>query len=189
MVQAQERRYSPEEYLELETEAEARSEYLDGKIIPMTGGTPNHNRIAKNVSQAVDSAIGDQDYESFMTDLRLWIPKQRIFTYPDVMVVKGSLEYLEKRKDTITNPVVIVEVLSDSTKNYDRGEKFEFYRTVESFQEYILIDQYKIHVEQFSKTGNRKWQLEEYEDENDTLAFASIPFQMSLAAIYKKVEF
>lgn len=188
MVQAQERRYSPEEYLELETEAEARSEYLDGKIIPMTGGTPNHNRIAGNVYAALNFGL-EQPYEAFFTNIRLWLPQRKIFTYPDVMVVKGSLEYLEKRKDTITNPLVIVEVLSDSTKNYDRGEKFEFYRTVESFQEYILIDQYKIHVEQFSKTGTRKWSLEEYEDENDTLAFTSIPFQMSLSAIYKKVEF
>jgi Uma2 family endonuclease len=189
MVQATEPRYSPEEYLELETKAEFRSEYIDGEIIPMTGATSNHNRISRNVCAALHLGIEDQEYEAFGTDLRVWLPKRKIFTYPDVIVVKGGLEYLEERRDTITNPLVIVEVLSDSTKNYDRGEKFAFYRTLESFQEYILIDQYEIHVEQFSKTGKRQWTLEDYEDENDTLIFASIPFQMSLSAIYKKVEF
>ena len=105
------------------------------------------------------------------------------------MVVAGELAFVEGRKDTIVNPVAIVEVLSESTKNYDRGEKFEFYRTLFSFREYVLVDQYKIHVEHCIKTTDNKWLLSEYEDVDTVLNFASIPFQTSLAAIYKKVLF
>jgi Uma2 family endonuclease len=189
--------YSPEAYLELEAAAEFRSEYYDGQIFPMAGGTPNHNRIAGNIYAALNLAFTDQDFDVFMSDLRLWIPRKSLYTYPDIMVVAGELAFAEGRKDTITNPVAIVEVLSDSTKNYDspletlreRGEKFEFYRTLFSFREYLLIDQNKIYVEHCIKTTDNKWLLAEYEDVDTTLSFASIPFQISLAVIYKKVIF
>lgn len=187
--------YSPEAYLELEAAAEFRSEYHNGQIFPMAGGTPNHNRIAGNIYAALNLAFTDQDYDAFMSDLRLWIPRKGLYTYPDVMVVAGELAFAEGRKDTITNPVAIVEVLSDSTKNYDspsetlceRGEKFEFYRTLFSFREYLLIDQSKIHVEHCIKTTDNTWLLAEYDDSETTLSFASIPFQISLTSIYKKV--
>jgi Uma2 family endonuclease len=181
--------YSPEAYLELEAAAAFRSEYYNGQIFPMAGGTPNHNRIVVNLGSALNVALTDQTYDVFTSDLRLWIPRKNLYTYPDVMVVAGELLFAEGRQDTITNPVAIVEVLSESTKNYDRGEKFEFYRTLFSFQEYVLIDQYKIHVEHCVKTTDNKWLLAEYEDVDTALSFASIPFQISLAAIYKKVLF
>src|SRR6476646_3610732 len=137
-MQAQEQHsYSPEEYLKLEELSEFKSEYYNGQIFPMAGGTPNHNRIAVNLGSAMNVALTDQDYDVFISDMRLWIPRAGLYTYPDVMVVAGELEFAEGRKDTITNPLVIVEVLSESTKNYDRGEKFEFYRTRHSFREYV----------------------------------------------------
>lgn len=189
-MQAQETRYySPEEYLELEVASEIRHEYFDGEIIPMTGGSANHNRIVRNLTSALDVALEDQDYEVFVADLRVWIPSKKLFTYPDLMVVAGDLEFLENRTDTIVNPRLIVEVLSDSTKGYDRGEKFESYRTLASFQEYVLIDQYKTHVEHFSKTANKQWSFTEFDELNDTLAFATVPFQIALSAIYRKVSF
>ena len=189
-MQATEKTYStPEEYLEIETQAEYRSEYYDGEVVPMAGGSPNHNQIALNLSGALNFALRRQPYRVFMTDLRLWIPRQRIYTYPDVMVVAGNLEFAEGRKDTITNPLLIMEVLSKSTNNFDRGEKFEFYRTIPSFQEYILIDQTKIHVEQFAKTADNKWLLSEYEDENALLALTNIQFEIPLVDIYIRVEF
>ncbi|HEY9813206.1 MAG TPA: Uma2 family endonuclease [Candidatus Sericytochromatia bacterium] len=189
-MQATEKTYStPEEYLEIETQAEYRSEYYDGEVVPMAGGSPNHNQIALNLSGALNFALRRQPYRVFMTDLRLWIPRQRIYTYPDVMVVAGNLEFAEGRKDTITNPLLIMEVLSKSTNNFDRGEKFEFYRTIPSFQEYILIDQTKIHVEQFAKTADNKWLLSEYEDENALLALTNIQFEIPLVDIYSRVEF
>ncbi|AFZ14972.1 protein of unknown function DUF820 [Crinalium epipsammum PCC 9333] len=180
---------TPEQYLEIETLAEYKSEYYDGEVVPMAGGSPNHNRIALNFSGALNFALKGQKYDVFMTDMRLWIPRQRIYTYPDVMVVAGNLEFAEGRKDTITNPLLIVEVLSKSTKNFDLGEKFEFYRTIPTFQEYILIDQTKIHVEQFAKTTDNKWLLSEYEDENATLALTNLQFEIPLVDIYSRVEF
>ncbi|MDK2408808.1 Uma2 family endonuclease [Aphanizomenon sp. PH219] len=190
MTIAQEiRYYSPEEYLEFEVNSELRHEYIDGLIIPMTGGTPNHNKIAGNLYVAIHFALKRQPYEVYYTDQRLWIPKQRIHTYPDVMVVQTPLAFAEGRNDTIINPVMIAEVLSKSTKGYDRDEKFAAYRTIASFQEYILIDQYTIHVEQYVKTDNRKWMFLEYEDINDTLNLTSVSCQISLADIYEKIDF
>jgi Uma2 family endonuclease len=190
MTIAQETRYySPEEYLEFEVNSELRHEYIDGLIIPMTGGTPNHHKIAGNLYVAIHFALKRQPYEVYYTDQRLWIPKRRIHTYPDVMVVQTPLVFAEGRNDTITNPVMIAEVLSKSTKGYDRDEKFAAYRTIASFQEYILIDQYTIHVEQYVKTDHRKWMFLDYEDINDTLNLTSIPGQISLADIYEKIDF
>jgi Uma2 family endonuclease len=183
------RYYSPEEYLEFEVNSELRHEYINGLIIPMTGGTPNHNKIAGNLYVAIHFALKRQPYEVYYTDQRLWIPKRRIHTYSDVMVVQTPLMFAEGRNDTITNPVMIAEVLSKSTKGYDRDEKFAAYRTIASFQEYILIDQYTIHVEQYVKTDNKKWMFLEYEDINDTLNLTSIPGQISLADIYEKIDF
>ncbi|MBE9256673.1 Uma2 family endonuclease [Dolichospermum sp. LEGE 00246] len=181
--------YSPEEYLEFEVNSELRHEYIDGLIIPMTGGTPNHNQITGNFYAVLNFALKRQPYQVFVTDQRLWIPKRRIHTYPDVMIVQTPLVFEEGRNDTITNPVMIAEVLSKSTKGYDRDEKFAAYRTIASFQEYILIDQYTIHVEQYVKTDNRKWMFLEYEDINDTLNLTSVSCQISLADIYDKVDF
>lgn len=189
-MQIQEQRtYSPAEYLEQEITSEYRHEYIDGQIIEMTGGTPNHNQIALNLSTALNFALKRQPYRVFVTDQRLWIPNKRIYTYPDVMVVAGQLEFVEGRKDTITNPLMIAEVLSKSTKSYDRDEKFAAYRTIPNFQEYILIDQYKTHVEQYSKTSDNKWLFSEYEDENFVLSLTAFQFQILLSDIYDKVDF
>ncbi|MBN3870587.1 Uma2 family endonuclease [Nostoc sp. JL33] len=189
-MQLQEKRdYSPTEYLELEVISEYRHEYIDGEIIPITGGTPNHNQIAGNFCAALNFALKRQPYRVFIADQRLWIPKKRIHTYPDVMVVAGSLEFSEGRTDTITNPLVICEVLSKSTRSYDIDDKFAAYRTIPSFQEYVLIDQYKNHVEQYSKTDDKKWIFSEYEEENSILILSSIQFQISQSDIYDKVDF
>ncbi|BAZ54172.1 hypothetical protein NIES4103_68570 [Nostoc sp. NIES-4103] len=190
IMQLQEQRYySPEEYLELEVNSEERHEYIDGQIIPITGGTPNHNQIALNLSGALNFLLKRQPYRVFVTDQRLWIPNRQIHTYPDVMVVKTPLEYREGRRDTLINPIFIAEVLSKSTKSYDRDEKFVAYRSISSFQEYILIDQYKMHVEQYFKTENNKWIFSEFEDGEESLNLASIPCQVLLGDIYDKVDF
>ena len=126
--------YSPEEYLALETDAEYKSEYHNGQIVPMVGGTPNHNQIAGNLYASLNFALKGQPYRVFIGDMRLWIPQPRLYTYPDLMLVSGQLQFVEGRKDTITNPSLIVEVLSESTENYDRGEKFRLYRTIPTFQ-------------------------------------------------------
>jgi Uma2 family endonuclease len=181
--------YSPEEYLAREDAADYKSEYIDGEIIPMAGGSINHNQIALNFSTELNFAFKKLDYRVFMSDVRLWIPSRRIYTYPDVMIVAGEPEYLNERTDMITNPRVIIEVLSESTQGYDQKGKFEFYRTIPSFEEYLLIDQTKIYVEQYSKTANKRWSFREYDVEDEAIALVSVQFEISLEDVYNKVKF
>jgi Uma2 family endonuclease len=183
------RYYTPEEYLELEEAAEYKSEYIDGQIIPMAGGTINHNQIALNLSTELNFAFKKQNYRVFMGDVRLWIPQKRTYTYPDVMILAGEPEFFNNRKDIILNPQIIVEVLSKSTKGYDSEDKFQAYRTICTFQEYVLIDQTRIHVDQFSKTGKKQWTLREYDEEDEAIALVTVPFEISLQDLYNKVKF
>lgn len=186
-MQAQEQRYySPEEYLKLETVTESKSEYYDGQILPMAGGSRNHNRISLNLSSRLNSDL--EQYEVFMSDMRLWISQQKLYTYPDVIVIFGQCKFGNNRNDTITNPLMIAEVISESTESYDRGKKFEFYRIIPTLQEYILIDQYRIHIEQFSRTAEDKWLLSEYAGTSAMLSLTSIDFQVPLSVLYRKVE-
>ncbi|MEH1815009.1 MAG: Uma2 family endonuclease [Nostoc sp.] len=183
------RYYTPEEYLELEEVADYKSEYIDGQIIPMAGGTVNHNQIALNLSTELNYAFKKQNYRVFMGDVRLWILQKRTYTYPDVMILVGEPEFFNNRKDIILNPQIIVEVLSKSTKGYDREDKFQAYRTISTFQEYLLIDQTRIHVDQFSKTGKKQWTLREYDEEDEAIALVTVPFEISLQDLYNKVNF
>lgn len=189
MQVTQQRYYTPEEYLALEETAEYKSEYIDGQIMPMAGGTINHNQLALNLSTELNLAFKKQNYRVYMSDIRLWIPQRRIYTYPDVMIVSGEPNIFNNRTDTILNPQVIIEVLSKSTKGYDREDKFQAYRTIASFQEYLLIDQTRIHVEQFSKTGKKQWNLREYDEEDEVIALVTVPFEISLQDLYDKVNF
>jgi Uma2 family endonuclease len=189
IAQTEKKVYTPEEYLEFEVNSEERHEYINGEIIPMTGGTPNHNKITGNFYAQLNFALKRQPYDIFVTDQRLWIPEKRIHTYPDVMVVQGELQLEEGRRDTITNPLMIAQVLSKSTRSYDKDDKFAAYRSIPSFQEYLLIDQYEMHVEQYFKNDNNSWIFSEYDDANGTISLKSISFQFTLADIYDKVDF
>jgi Uma2 family endonuclease len=189
MQAAEQRYYTPEEYLELETVADQKSEYVDGQIISMAGGSTQHNQISLNLSSELNFAFKRQPYCVYMTDVRLWIPKRRIYTYPDVMVIAGEPEYFQDRQDTVLNPILIVEVLSKGTQSYDRQSKFDAYRTLASFQEYLLVDQTQIHVEQYSKVGAKQWTLCEYDESDEAIAFTKVPFQVSLVDLYNKVNF
>ena len=185
----QKRYYTPEEYLALEESAIDKSEYHDGEIIPMTGGTTNHNKIALNFCRRFPLTIQEQSYDTFINDVRLWIPVTRRYVYPDIMVIQGEPVYHENNQTIVTNPLIIVEVLSDSTKDYDRGGKFLAYRSIPEFREYILIDQYSYHIEQFAKNSNGKWVLTEYDSEESVLTLESVEFQMPIAEIYERIKF
>jgi len=189
MKVAEKKYYKPEEYLALEEAAYFKSEYIDGQIIPRAGGSTNHNRISGNFCAALNFAFKQQDYEVFMADVRLWIPQKRIYTYPDIMIVAGEIEYLNNRTDIIINHQVIIEVLSKSTTGYDREGKFEAARTIDSFQEYLLIDQTRIRVEQYSKTGKKRWSFCEYDEEDEAISLSSVTFEISLIDLYNKVKF
>jgi Uma2 family endonuclease len=189
IAQTEKKLYTPEEYLEFEVNSEERHEYINGEIVLMTGGTPNHNKITGNFYAELNFALKRQPYSVFVTDQRLWIPTKRIHTYPDVMVVEGELQLEEGRRDTITNPLMIAEVLSKSTRSYDKDDKFAAYRSIPSFQEYLLIDQYEMHVEQYFKTDGNSWIFSEYDDAKVTISLKSLSFQFTLADIYDKVDF
>jgi Uma2 family endonuclease len=180
--------YTVDEYLELEVGAETRNEYRNGEIIPMIGGTPNHNEIAVNLLAFLKPAFRGKPYRLFSVDQRLWIPDVKMHTYPDVMVVPKPLEMQIGRKDTITNPCFIAEVLSKSTQNYDRSEKFAAYRTIDTFQEYLLIDQYRIYVEHHVKTSVNQWLFSEYDDPSVTLSFHTFEIQVQIADLYDNID-
>lgn len=188
-VQIEKRYYTPEEYCQLEETAEYKNEYRDGEIIPMTGATTNHNLIAGNFYKQFPTNINNKDYWVFMSDVRLWMQLYRLYTYPDVMVVEGKPVYEGKSTNTVTNALIIVEVLSKSTRDYDRTDKFKFYRSIPEFQEYILIEQSGCYIEQFYKQANGEWLFKTYEAEDDILKFYSVDFQVSLQDIYQRVDF
>ena len=181
--------YTPEEYLELEEKADDKNEYRDGEIISMTGGTTNHNKLALNLATSLNVALNDLDYDIYIGDVKLWIPRYQEFTYPDVMVIEGQPVYYSTNTTIVTNPVLIVEVLSKSTKDYDRGDKFLYYRSIPEFKEYILIDQTKYYVMQYVKTSENQWILTEYETEDAIINLLSINVELSLKQLYKKVNF
>jgi len=188
LTQIQQRYYSPSEYLDMEELAAFRSEYHDGEIIPMTGGTANHNQIAVNLVTYLRFVLKGKDYRVYMNDMRLWIPHYREYTYPDVILIDGKPVFEGDSKTTIRNPSLIVEVLSNPTKNYDKGEKFDYYRSIPEFKEYILINQYQPQVSQYKKT-NEGWLLTEYESLSSVLAMYAIALQIPLSEIYDLVEF
>jgi Uma2 family endonuclease len=189
MAQTETKRYTAEEYLELEVASETRNEYRDGEIVPMTGGTPEHNRISGNLYIALSLGLKRKPYEVFHVDQRLWIPSANIYTYPNVMVLPKPLELQTGRKDTVMNPCFIAEVLSKSTRSYDRSEKFAAYRTISSFQEYLLIDQDKIHVEHHVKVAENQWLFSEYNDPEFNLSLRTLDFQIQIADLYENIEF
>lgn len=189
IAQIEKRIYTAEEYLELELAAETRSEYRDGDIIPMTGGTPNHNDISGNLYILLKSALKGKDYRIFYADQRLRIPAVNLYTYPDVMVVPKPLELQTGRRDTVVNPCFIAEVLSKSTQNYDRSEKFAAYRTIPTFQEYLLVDQHRVHVEHHVKTAVNQWLFSEYDDPSVILSFNAFEVQIQIADLYENIDF
>ncbi|GFE69491.1 Uma2 family endonuclease [Chroococcus sp. FPU101] len=188
-MQTQTRYYTPEEYLELEEKAEFKNEYRDGEIVAMTGGTTNHNEIALNLAAHLKFSLRSKNYRVYMGEVRVWIPRYRQYTYPDVMVIEGEPIYTEKGTTTVMNPSLIAEVLSPSTQNYDQGDKFFYYRSIPEMKEYIIIDQKQYHVMQYVKTSENQWLLTEYEDKDATIKFNSVDFTISLKEIYTGVSF
>ncbi len=188
-MQTQQHYYTPEEYLAQEEVAAFRSEYRDGEIVPMTGGSINHNQIAGNVYAFLKFMLRQTDFKPYIGDLRLWIPRYRQYTYPDVFLIQGQPIFQDQRTDVILNPCFIVEVLSKSTKDRDRTDKFRYYRSIPEFQEYILINQYEIEIEQYLKSDRDSWLFRAYESDTEKIFFASINVEMTIAEIYENVDF
>ncbi|WP_071190147.1 Uma2 family endonuclease [Trichormus sp. NMC-1] len=189
LVETPIRQYSRAEYLAQEETAEYRSEYHNGEIVAMTGGSLNHNQIIINLIIALTLPLREQNYQVYTSDLRLWIPRYNEYTYPDILIIKDEPIFEERRTDTVINPSIIFEVFSKSTSSRDRGDKFTFYRSLPEFQEYILIDQYQSHIEQFSKTKEGNWLFSESDDEEGILTLVSANCQIPYRQIYDRVTF
>lgn len=180
--------YTPEEYLALERQVEDKSEYFNGEICAMTGASRRHNLVAANILAALHSQLRKRPCEVYSSDMRVKVSTTGLYTYPDVVVVCGEPLFDDKQKDTLLNPVVLIEVLSKSTASYDRGEKFEHYRKLDSLAEYLVIAQNKYHVEHYVRQPDKRWLLSETDDEQQTIHLAAIECDLVVADIYDKVE-
>jgi Uma2 family endonuclease len=188
MLQKQPKYYTPAEYLALEEAAETKNEYFQGQIFAMSGGSTNHSRIAVSVCALLAAAFEDKSCEVFNSDVKLLVQANGLYTYPDAMVVCGPVEYAEARTDTITNPVAIIEVLSKSTRSYDKSKKFELYQDLPSFQDYILIDQDRVYIEHYHKLEVGRWVLTLFNNLDTTLTLSTLGVSLAVRRIYHKVE-
>ncbi len=179
---------TPEEYLTIEVASPDRHEYRNGEMTVMPGGKPNHNDIGGNFYIALKTALRKQPYRVFYADQRLWLPDAQIYTYPDVMVLQKPIELQTGRSDTVLNAVAIVEVLSTSTQDYDRGEKFVVYRSMPDFQDYVLVDQTKLYVEHHQKMATNQWLLTVHTDESDTIHLKSCGVTIAVIDLYEGIE-
>ncbi|MEO7263943.1 MAG: Uma2 family endonuclease [Ferruginibacter sp.] len=182
------RKYSIEEYLEIENVETEKHEYYQGEIFAMSGPKVNHNIIAGNVFVALANKLKGKPCRPFNSDQRIHIEKNTLFTYPDISVICGDPVTRNNDEWNILNPTVIIEILSPSTKNYDRGEKFKLYRDIASLKEYILIDSVTINAEAFHINDHGNWELQEYKFMAQNLAFISLQISIELEEIYEGVK-
>ena len=181
-------RLTPEEYLALERKAEYKSEYLAGEMFAMAGASERHVSIVANVMYLLAGQLKGRPCKAYASDMRVRVSPTGLYTYPDVVVVCGQPQFADEQQDTLLNPMLIVEVLSESTKDYDQGEKFEHYRTLASLSEYVPIAQDKYHIEHFVRQPDNRWLLSETNLLEDTIHLPSIACDLALAEVYDKVE-
>lgn len=178
---------TPEEYLQIEREAEFKSEYVDGTMYAMAGGSPPHSLISGNAHNQISNQLRDTPCLVFNSDLKVRVPDSRKFFYPDVSVVCASPEYDERESGVLINPLVIIEVLSPSTAAYDRGKKFQWYQQIESLREYILIAHDEPVIEQFVRQPSGSWLYTKVEGIEQSVALATVNCNLKLKDIYAKV--
>lgn len=181
-------RLTPEDYLALERSADFKSEYFNGEIFAMTGASESHNTIVVNVSSEIRQQLKKRPCKVYANDMRVKVDPTGLYTYPDVVVTCGKAQFDDTHLDTLLNPILIVEVLSDSTEAHDRGRKFEHYRKLGSLVEYVLIAQNRPHIESYRRQADQQWLLTECSDFDGTLRLLSIDCDLALAEIYDKVE-
>lgn len=179
--------YTPEEYLTLERKATYKSEYVDGEIFAMAGGSREHIRITLNISRRLDELLETKSCEVYPTEMRVRILRRRYY-YPDVVVVCGDAHYEDAEFDTLLNPTVIFEVLSKTTEDYDKGEKADFYRALPSLQDLVFVSQKTYHVQHYNRRSSNDWFMMQYHQLEDILILNSIGCQLTLAEIYRRLQ-
>ncbi|NJO01712.1 MAG: Uma2 family endonuclease [Bacteroidia bacterium] len=178
---------SPSDYLNREETASYKSEYRAGEVIAMSGGTINHNTISGNIFALLRDRTRGKGCRPFNSDMKLNISAHHTFVYPDAMVICGDIVRLENRQDVVCNPVLIVEVLSQSTQNYDRAEKFIKYQSLPSFREYLMVDSQSCRVDTIFKRNPQEWQMLVYQDLSQSLHLQSLDISLTLEEIYEDV--
>lgn len=185
-----EKKYTLEDYFELEKSKNEKFEFCDGIVWSMSGASFNHNMIVRNLNTETDMQLREKGCTVFPSDMWTKVPAYSPYHYPDLTALFGEAE-IEKigGLEMLANPQLIFEVLSDSTEAFDRGDKFSFYKSIESFTEYILVAQHRPHITQFVKQGDGFWMQTEFNDLEDVLELKSVPCILSLKTIYRDVEF
>ncbi|GIL15141.1 MAG: hypothetical protein BroJett039_03140 [Chloroflexota bacterium] len=178
---------TPEEYLAQELTARDKHEYWRGEVYMMAGTTRRHNMIAGNTYLAFREKLAEQPCEIYVADVRLRIQKDNAYTYPDVMVVCGKTELDPRQQDMVMNPKIIVEVLSVSTQEYDRNEKFKMYRNIPSLEHYVMVEQAQPYIESYRREG-RFWVLETLEGMDAALKLRALDLEIPLAEIYARID-
>ena len=181
--------YTAEEYLALERGADYKSEYVDGEILALAGASRPHNLIALNCGAELRGQLKRKPCEVFVSDVRVQLAASRRYTYPDVVVVCGEGNFTDSKSDTLTNPTLVTEVLSSSTEGYDRGEKFEQYRKLDSLQTYVLVSQDKPLLEVFERQEGGRWLLSEYGGLDASAPLPKINCELQLSEVYDRIEF
>jgi Uma2 family endonuclease len=179
---------TPEQYLEIERKAEFRSEYYNGEMFAMAGAADSHSLIVTNLTAEFSQQLRKRPCFTYSHDMRVRVSATGLYTYPDVMVVCGERQFLDDRRDNLLNPAVIVEVLSPSTEAYDRGRKFENYRSIESLREYLMVSSESIGAELYTRQPDGRWMLTAASRLEDVLEIESIDCRLALADVYEKVE-
>jgi Uma2 family endonuclease len=188
MLRRTKKTFTPAEYLAMEVVADYKSEYFNGEIFAMSGGTPDHSSIAVNLTSELNRLLAPRPCRVFNSDMRLHIERSGLYTYPDVMVICGKIELVKRRNDTVTNPVLIVEVLSESTRDYDRGMKFNLYRQIPTLQEYVVVESENPRVECYRRSADDQWVVEMFDDPDAIVRFTSVDCEIPLHEIYRKVS-
>lgn len=189
LAQSAIRRISEAEYLQLERQAEFRSEYFDGEMFAMAGGTRQHSLIAVNLARELSAQLKDTGCITYNTDLKVKIEATGLLTYPDLSVVCGEQRFLDEEADVLLNPSLVIEVLSESSEGYDRGKKFENYRQIPSLRAYLLVSQTEPRIEQFSKQPTGEWTLTEAAGLQSELKVPSLRIALRLAEVFADVNF
>lgn len=181
----QKKHWTIEEYLEMENDSDEKHEYYKGEIFAMSGSKVPHNIISTNLLVALSAKLKGKGCQPFNSDQRVHIEKNGLFTYPDVSIVCGEIKTLNDDDWNILNPVVVIEVLSKSTKSYHRGDKFKLYRDIPSLKEYVLVDSEHLSVEVFWVNEKGNWELLEYKSLDDNILLHAIPVSLPLKELYE----
>ncbi len=182
-------RLTEAEYLQMERAADFKSEFFDGEMFAMAGGTPEHSLIATNVAREFGNRLRGRPCVAYNSDLRIKVEATGLNTYPDLSIICGPLQFSEGTNDTAVNPSVLVEVLSDSTEAYDRGRKFAHYRQIPTLNEYLVVSQKEPRIERFVKQSNGQWVLSEASGLDGSLDVPSLGITISLGEVFTNVRF